>query len=92
MSKTTALGGTFAELTAKEKKELNISYGVKLKTLEPGKLKSSGLTEGDVVTKINQTQIESVEQLTRILNTSKGGVLLEIVSESGKKEYVGFGL
>ncbi|TSJ47656.1 trypsin-like peptidase domain-containing protein [Fluviicola chungangensis] len=92
MSKTTALGGTFAELTAKEKKELNISYGVKLKTLEPGKLKSSGLTEGDIVTKINQTQIESVEQLTRILNSSKGGVLLEILSESGKKEYVGFGL
>ncbi|WP_294669927.1 trypsin-like peptidase domain-containing protein [uncultured Fluviicola sp.] len=92
MSKTTALGGTFAELTAKEKKELNINYGVKLKTLEPGKLKSSGLTEGDIVTKINQTQVESVEQLTRLLNTSKGGVLLEIVSESGKKEYVGFGL
>ncbi len=92
MSKTTALGGTFAELTAKEKKELNINYGVKLKTLEPGKLKSSGLTEGDIVTKINQTQVESVEQLTRLLNTIKGGVLLEIVSESGKKEYVGFGL
>lgn len=92
MSKTTALGGTFAELTAKEKKELNISYGVKVKTLEPGKLKSSGLTEGDIVTKINQTQIESVEQLTRLLNSTKGGILLEIVSESGKKEYVGFGL
>ncbi len=92
MSKTTALGGTFAELTAKEKKELNILSGVKVKTIEPGKLKSSGLTEGDIITKINQTPIESVEQLTRLLNSTKGGILLEIVSESGKKEYVGFGL
>ncbi|MGV3609353.1 MAG: trypsin-like peptidase domain-containing protein [Fluviicola sp.] len=92
MSKTTALGGTFAELSAKEKKELNIAAGVKVKTIEPGKLKSSGLTEGDIITKINQTPIESVEQLTRILSTTKGGILLEIVSESGKKEYVGFGL
>lgn len=92
MSKTTALGATFAELTAKEKKELNLSSGVKVKALEPGKLKSSGLTEGDIITKINQTQIESVEQLTRVLNSTKGGILLEIVSESGKKEYVGFGL
>ncbi|MDF3026389.1 MAG: protease Do [Fluviicola sp.] len=92
MSKTTALGATFTELTAKEKKELNLSYGVKVKALEPGKLKSSGLTEGDIITKINQTQIESVEQLTRVLNSTKGGILLEIVSESGKKEYVGFGL
>lgn len=92
MSKTTALGGTFGELTAKEKKELNITSGVKVKTLEPGKLKSSGLTEGDIITKINQTPIESVEQLTRLLGSTKGGILLEIVSESGKKEYVGFGL
>ena len=92
MSKTTALGATFAELTSKEKKELNLSYGVKVKVLEPGKLKSSGITEGDIITKINQTQIESVEQLTRVLNSTKGGILLEIVSESGKKDYVGFGL
>jgi serine protease Do len=92
MSKTTALGGTFGELTAKEKKELNITSGVKVKTIEPGKLKSSGLTEGDIITKINQTPIESVEQLTRLLNSTKGGILLEIVSESGKKEYIGFGL
>jgi len=92
MSKTTALGGTFGELTAKEKKELNITSGVKVKTIEPGKLKSSGLTEGDIITKINQTPIESVEQLTRLLSSTKGGILLEIVSESGKKEYIGFGL
>ena len=71
---------------------MNLSYGVKVKVLEPGKLKSSGITEGDIITKINQTQIESVEQLTRVLNSTKGGILLEIVSESGKKEYVGFGL
>lgn len=92
MSKTTAMGGTFAELTSKEKKELNLSYGVKVKTLEPGKLRSNGLSEGDVVTKFNQTQIENVEQLTKLLNSTKGGVLLEIVSSSGKKSYLGFGL
>lgn len=92
MSKTSALGATFAELTSKEKKELNLSYGVKVATLEPGKLKSSGLSEGDIITKVNQTQIESIEQLTRILNNSKGGILLEIASESGKREYLGFGL
>jgi Do/DeqQ family serine protease len=92
MSKTSALGGTFAELNSKEKKELNLNYGVKVKTLEPGKLRSSGLSEGDIITKFNQTQIETVEQLTNLLNSTKGGVLLEIVSSSGKKSYLGFGL
>ena len=92
MNKSTAFGATFGDLTSKEKKELNVNFGVKVKTLEPGKLKSSGLEEGDVVTKFNQTPIESVEQLTKLLSSSKGGVLLEIVSSSGKKEYLGFGL
>lgn len=92
MSKTAALGATFSELSAKEKKELNITNGVKVKTLEPGKLKSLGLEEGMVISKINQENVESVEQLTSKLNSMKGGVLLEVVLEGGKKEYLGFGL
>ncbi len=92
MNKTTALGATFAELSAKEKKELNVSYGVKVKTIEPGKLKSAGITEGDVITVVNQKPCESVEQLTNFLNTAKGGVYLEVVTPSGKKEYIAFGI
>jgi serine protease Do len=92
MNKTTALGATFIELSAKEKKELNVAYGVKVKSLEPGKLKSAGITEGDVITVINQKPCESVEQLTSFLNTVKGGVYLEVVTPSGKKEYIAFGI
>jgi S1-C subfamily serine protease len=87
-----ALGATFAQLTDKEKKELNISYGVKIKTLATGKLKSLGLTEGTIITKINNEPIETVEQLTTKLNGMNRGILLEIMSESGKRDYVGFGL
>jgi Do/DeqQ family serine protease len=92
MSKTSALGATFAELSAKEKKELNISNGVKVKTLEPGKLRSLGLEEGMVISKFNQEAVDSPEDLTSKLNNYKGGVLLEVILESGKKEYLGFGL
>lgn len=92
ISKTNALGATFRELTSKEKKELNIQYGVKVKSLEPGKLKSAGVQEGDVITVVNQKPCESVEQLTQFLNTVKGGVYLELVSSSGKKDYIGFGI
>ena len=92
ISKTTALGATFRELTSKEKKELNIQFGVKVKALEPGKLKSAGVQEGDVITVVNQKPCESVEQLTQFLNAAKGGVYLELVSSSGKKDYIGFGI
>ncbi len=92
IKKNVALGATFTELTAKEKKELNISYGVKIKTLAAGKLKSLGLSEGTIITKINNEPIETVEQLTTKLNGMNRGILLEIMSESGRKDYVGFGL
>ena len=69
-----------------------VAYGVKVKSLEPGKLKSAGITEGDVITVINQKPCETVEQLTNFLNTTKGGVYLEVVTPSGKKEYIAFGI
>lgn len=92
IQKNVALGATFSELTAKEKKELNIAYGVKIKSIETGKLKSLGLKEGMIITKVNNEVVETVEQLTSKLNGMNRGILLEILTESGKKDYVGFGL
>lgn len=92
ISKNYALGATFIELTDKEKKELNINYGVKVKTITTGKLKSIGLSEGTIITKINNEPIETVEELTVKLSGMNRGILLEIMDESGKKDYRGFGL
>lgn len=92
IQKNFALGATFSELSSKEKKELNITYGVKISTMNSGKLKSIGLAPGMIITKVNNEPIETVEQLTGKLNGVNKGVLLEVLSESGKKEYFGFGL
>jgi serine protease Do len=92
VSKNAALGATFRELTEKEKKELNVKNGVKIESLSAGKLKSVGLREGMVITKVNNELISTVEQLTAKLNNKNSGVLLEVLTESGKRDYVGFGL
>jgi len=92
VQKNASLGATFVELTSKEKKELNISNGVKIKSLNAGKLKSLGLQEGMIITKLNNEPVETVEQLTNKLNGANKGVLLEVMTESGRKDYIGFGL
>lgn len=92
IAKNFALGATFVPLTSKEKKELNISAGVKIDALSSGKLKSIGLQPGMIITKVNNEPIETVEQLTAKLNGANKGVLLEVLTESGKKDYFGFGL
>ena len=90
IQKNMALGAVFSELTPKEKKELFVENGVKIKTLNAGKLKSEGLVEGMVITKVNNEVIRTVEQLTNKLNQSPGVVWLEIVTESGQKLFKGF--
>ncbi len=92
IQKNTALGATFTKLSSKDKQALSISYGVKIKTIESGRLKSLGLREGMIITRINNEPIESVEQLTQKLNSNNNGILLEIIKENGRKDYVGFGL
>ena len=91
-TKNSGFGGTFAMITAKEKKELNINKGIKIKSLNAGKLKSIGLQEGMFITKIDNKPVESVEQLLNKLNNAHNGVLLEIMHSNGKKDFVGFGL
>jgi S1-C subfamily serine protease len=92
INKSQALGAIFTEMSDKEKKELNIAYGVKIKSIGAGKLKSIGLMEGDVILKVNNEPIESIEQLSGKLSGVNRGVLLEIMTESGKREYKGLGL
>ncbi|MFM6945931.1 MAG: Do family serine endopeptidase [Flavobacteriales bacterium] len=92
ISKNYALGATFIELTDKERKELNISYGVKIKSITTGKLKSIGLKEGIIITKVNNEPIETVQELTEKLSGVNRGILLEIMDETGKRDFRGFGL
>ena len=73
-------------------KELNISYGVKIKSITTGKLKSIGLQEGIIITKVNNEPIETVAELTEKLSGVNRGILLEIMDETGKRDYRGFGL
>jgi S1-C subfamily serine protease len=92
INKSQALGAIFTEMTEKEKKELNIAYGVKIKSIGAGKLKAIGLMEGDVILKVNNEPIETIDELSGKLSGVNRGVLLEIMTESGKREYKGLGL
>jgi serine protease Do len=92
IQKNVVFGATFSELSSIEKKELNITNGVKVKSLSAGKLKSEGLRQGMIITRINNDPIQSVEQLTDKLRKSNKGVLLEVMTESGIKDYIAVGL
>ncbi len=84
------LGGTFAEISDNEKQSLGVKNGVKIKSLNSGKLKSAGIKEGFIITKINENEVHTVRDINRILGSIEGGVFIEGVYPNGEVEYYAF--
>jgi serine protease Do len=88
----TSLGATLIQPTSDELRKLNIKSGVKVSSLQNGKLKSAGIREGFIITRIDKQEVSSLDDIQRILNGKKGGVLIEGIYPNGMRAYYGFGL
>ncbi|MCO6499811.1 MAG: trypsin-like peptidase domain-containing protein [Vicingus serpentipes] len=86
------LGAKFSNASKKEIKNLGLEGGVKIDQLYNGKLRSVGVREGFIITKINHQKIKSTENLITTIEQAKGGILMEGVYENGRREFYGFGM
>lgn len=88
-----SLGCAFAELSSKEKKDLNISHGVKVAGLQAGKFKANGIKNGLIITHINQQAVDSQDDVEQIYNqimrsTDEDKVMVITgLTQTGKKVY-----
>lgn len=87
-----SLGATFGKVEKEELKKLNISSGVKIISISTGKLSQIGIRKGFVITKIDEQEVSSPEELITKLESKKGGVLIEGVYPNGTRAYYGFGM
>ena len=87
------LGISVSNLSAEEKSKLNISNGVKIEEVGPGKLRRfTAINPGFIVTKINKKEFKDKEQFIKILETEKGGIMLEgIYPDKDGEFYYAFG-
>jgi Do/DeqQ family serine protease len=90
--KTVVLGAEFEEVSNKEKERLQINNGIKIKTLNKGKLKDAGLKEGFIITNVNKKQIYEVNDLKREIGNARGGILVEGIYPDGELAYFVFGV
>lgn len=86
------LGAKLIEVDAKEAKELGISGGTKVVELYNGKLRSVGVKEGYIITKINHKKVTNLDDVNTIIKGNSGGILIEGIYENGRKEFYGFGI
>lgn len=87
-----ALGATLSPVDVLELKRLGIKAGVEISKLEAGKLRNSGIKEGFVITSIDKTPITTPDQLKELLETKKGGILIEGVYGNGQRAYFALAL
>lgn len=86
------LGAELKAASAEELKALKLSNGVKVTAINGGRFRSSGIKEGFIITRIDQQAISKPEDVARVLDSKRGGVLIEGVYPNGVKAYYGLGV
>ncbi len=88
------LGATLEDLDSETAQKLGIDGGVVVKELNNGLLKNqTRITEGFIITGINQQNVTSVNDIRKSLEKVQGGVLIQGIYENYPGElYFAFGL
>ncbi|NND94261.1 MAG: PDZ domain-containing protein [Flavobacteriales bacterium] len=87
-----AMGGLFEKPSKGDLSRLNISSGAKLKQDRSGYFRRAGIKEGFIITRIDKKNITGPEDVTALLDSKEGGVLIEGVYPNGTVAYYGFGI
>jgi len=83
-----ALGMELESVDSKTLKRLDISSGVRVKSLQNGKVaRSTNMREGFIITKVDGKEVSSKEEVISIIKNKKGGILLEGVYENAPGSY-----
>ena len=88
----TVLGAEFESVPDTEKQKLEIDYGIKIKSLNKGKLKDAGLKEGFIITNVNKKPMYEVADFKREIGNARGGIFIEGIYPNGEEEYYVFGV
>lgn len=92
------LGAEFKEIDTKIKNQLQLEYGVEVKSVTKGKFQQSGIRSGFIIVKINNQAIRSVEDIETALdaamNTSDQFKVLNVagIYPNGKITYYAINL
>ena len=86
------LGAHMKELTGTEKQSLQLRSGIKIESLDNGKLKNSGIKEGMIITQANRVLINSVDDFRRVVASANEGLFITGVYPNGQVEYYAINL
>jgi S1-C subfamily serine protease len=80
-------GLTVEDVDFNELAKLNLEGGVRAKIVKEGKWKEAGVKESFVIAFIDRVPVDNVEDLNRMLEYKRGGILIEGFYKGEKKTY-----
>ena len=84
-------GANFKKANDDLLEELDLRSGIIIDKVNSGKWKEAGIKPGFVITHINKTPVESVDQVLEILRNRRGGNLIEGKYPNGEERYYAIG-
>lgn len=78
-------GARFEDVPYRELAKLMLDGGVKVVSVAPGKWKKAGIRKDFIIAFIDKVPVENVEDLNRIMEYKKGGVLIEGYFSDGER-------
>ncbi|MFN6944079.1 MAG: S1C family serine protease [Cytophagaceae bacterium] len=85
-----SIGADLEALSKVEKDKLGITGGVRIVKVKNGLIRRLGISEGFVITGINQIAIQYPEEVVEILEKVRGKVLIEGITNNGVKGYYSY--
>ncbi|SFP36701.1 serine protease Do [Nitrosomonas cryotolerans] len=77
------LGLALSELTASQKKQLDINSGLLVEDIRPGTASRAGIHVGDIILGLNNQDISSIKQFNRLLNKVEKGRNIALLIRRG---------
>ncbi|MEK6782625.1 MAG: trypsin-like peptidase domain-containing protein [Bacteroidota bacterium] len=78
-------GGQLENIAYRDLVKLSLDGGVLITSIKEGSWKEAGIKEGFIITFVDKVPVDNVEDLNRILEIKKGGILIEGIYKSGNK-------
>jgi S1-C subfamily serine protease len=88
-SSNSIFGTTFEDVSQKEKQDLGIKSGVKVKEVGQGKLREARIRNGFIITEVNDKPVSSVSDIRKIIDTVRpnGRIVFNGIYPNGQVGY-----
>lgn len=87
------LGAAFSDLTAKQKQQLGISYGIQVSGVTNGKFRDAGIQKGYIIMIVNDQKISSIDEFEKVVdkvlksNSEDKVLFIKGISSNGRTRY-----